>query len=92
MAKRVTKATANKAVRTHCAALPEGCSVEVDSETVTVWYDTRSYDAALAAAQAVARDCGGATIRGNGSKWDVYYRRQPVDMGDYCDPSSRWHY
>jgi len=92
MAKRVTKTTAKKAVRTHCAALPEGCSVEVNSETVTVWYDASSYDVALAAARAVAKDLNAPSIRGNGSKWDVYYKRAAVDMGDYNDPSSRWHY
>ncbi len=92
MAKRPTKATAKKAARTHCAALPEGCTVEVDSETVTVWYDTANYNVALAAATALANDLGGATLRGNGSKWDVFYRRQPANLGDWNDRSSRWHY
>lgn len=89
--KSITKATAKKAVRLHCSEI-DSDKVKIDSETVTIWFDLDSAEAAEKAAQAVASECGGCTIMGNGSKWDVYYRRQPVDLGDYNDKSSRWHY
>lgn len=92
--KRVTKATAKKAVRLHCSAIAAD-KVEI-SDTVTIWIadpaDDASRDAAEQAAQAVAKECGGATIRGNGSKWEVYYKSAPAPMGDYMDKSSCWHY
>lgn len=89
---KVTKATAKKLARRHASAIK---TVEIDHETITLWFDStddEDRDAAEKAAQAISKDLGGVTIRSNGYKYDIFYRRQPVDLGDYNDRASRWHY
>ncbi len=90
--KRVTKATVTAALK---KIDTEGLTVEVDSETVTFWYDSAdeaSTEKAREAAKAICDATGASTTMNNGSKMWVSYKRAPVDMGDYNDKSSRWHY
>ncbi len=96
--KKATKATAKKLVRKHASDLATETvedyrgepapKIVIDSETITIWGSGKREEKA---ASAIASDLG-ATVLSNGSKFDIYYRAQPLDMGEWCDPSSRWHY
>lgn len=97
--KRITKATVQAALK---KIDTEGLTVELDSETVTFWYaeQDKEYDLphevreakAQAACEAVCQATGAQNTSGNGYKLWVNYKREPVDMGDYNDRTSRWHY
>ena len=90
--KRITKATIKAALKTIDT---DGLTVELDSETVTFWYDScdEAQEAkARTACEAVCKASGVKNTSGNGSKLWVNFKREPVDMGDWNDRSSRWHY
>jgi len=87
---RTTIATARKLARKYATDFV----TEVDSDTITVWFDLDSIEAATEAVARIMQCLPGCTMISNGSKSMVYYRleRQPADLGDWCDPSARWHY
>lgn len=97
--KRITKATVKAALK---AIDTEGLTVELDSETVTFWYSERDKDyetpheereaKASAACDAICKATGATSTSSNGAKMWINYKREPVDMGDWNDRSSRWHY
>lgn len=88
--KQVTKATAKKLVRAHAQDL----NTEIDGEAITIWFaNPADPEREERAAEAIARSVpGGATVRNTGSKLEVFYRRAPLDLGDWNDTAARWHY
>lgn len=97
--KRITKATVKAALK---GLDVEGLTIELDSETAIVWYNESGKDyetpceereaKASAVVDAIRLATGVKNVSGNGAHFRVNYKSEPMDMGDFNDPSSRWHY
>ncbi len=85
---KATKATAKKLAKLHAADL----DVEISGDTLTIWFDNDSADAADAAAKKIAQELGGATVVTAGTKKIIHYKGDATATGDWNDPSSKHHY
>jgi hypothetical protein len=84
---------ATKTLATKFAAKFAPLLIEVDSETVTVWRsDQYDDEKAEAAANALSEALMAPSVTYNGACWRVWYKAAPTDLGDYNNPSSKWHY
>lgn len=96
--KKSTKATARAAVKRHAAHIDAGL-VALSGDCVALFCSsidtdaTADIDALERAATAIARDCGGAPMTGNGSAWFVWFKKAPVTFGhDPMDKASPHHW
>jgi hypothetical protein len=93
--KKITRATV-KSVLKKMGLKPD--QYELDASDVTFWPESFSDDwhkgdrLAKKAAMAFSKALGGLSIKTNQSKYWVRWRGEFIDMGEWGDPSSRWHY
>lgn len=89
-----TKTTTQKTTKATIKSLMNRLNVsdyELDSDTVTIWYDLDSEKAAKKAMKAVGRALLG-TVTNNGSKVWLQYKGTAASMGDWNDKTSPLHY
>jgi hypothetical protein len=93
-----SKTKAAAALRRHGAHLPAS-HVQIDGDCVALFCAALGSDVEIdaddlrAVAAAIAADCGGCPMTGNGSAWFVWFKQAPATLGqDWNDSASRWHY
>ena len=96
---KVTKATAKALVKKFVSpSLAFKVVPEIDSEEITFWPATlEDREEVKKVAAEIIQELETVygqrvTVQRNGFSIRIFYKKQPVDMGDWNDPSSRWHY
>ena len=87
--KKATKATIKSMMKK--LKVPES-DYELDSDTVTMWYDLDNSNKVEKVMKALHKVLGSGKLSNNGSKFWLQYKGKSVDMGDWNDATSRWHY
>ncbi len=87
--KKATRATIKSLMKK--LSVPED-KYELSSDDVTIWFTDIGQKKAKWIMNKLQKSIPNSTITGNGSKYWLKYKGASLDMGDWNDASSRWHY